>query len=76
MHSSPDAVACAMRTKRNGLQGGRARSARYSGSSHASSFPSMGEGQDWGMQVTDVADIPLTLALSHEGRGNLLPHGQ
>jgi len=29
MHLNPHAVACAMRTKHNGVQGRRARSARY-----------------------------------------------
>jgi len=31
MHLSLNAVACAMRTKKSGVQGRRARSARYAG---------------------------------------------
>jgi len=38
MHLSLNAVACAMRTKHSGVQGRRARSARYAGCAHVVCF--------------------------------------
>jgi len=38
MHLSLNAVACAMRTKNSGVQGRRARSARYAGGANVVGF--------------------------------------
>ena len=44
MHLSLNAVACAMRTNNSGVQGRRARSARYAGCAHVVCFDLVGEG--------------------------------